>query len=579
MATELTLTTERIDDLVLLLHVMMRLNLPDILDRHLPRHWRQAGLSWGWVTTIWLAHIVSRGDHRKLTVRDWAAQAHATLEQVTGKSIRDTDFTDDRLTIVLRELSRPGYWQAIERDLGQSTVRVYDLEQKCLRLDATTVSGYHVGGVTSLFQFGKSKDDPSLLQVKVMQGVLGVLGPLGLPLATQVVSGEQADDGLYIPMIERLLTIVTQPGLLFVGDCKLTALATRAYLRAHGQHYLAPLSLVGDTLAQMRGWVQVALSGQQALTPVPLTDADGHALPLVQGYETTRPCTAEVEGQPVAWTERVFVVYSAAYAQAQDRGLERRLATATAKLQALTPLRGRGKRQIQDEARLVQAAQAIVHTQRVEGLLTYTFERQVKQETRFIGRGRGAADRPQRVIEQVRYQITAVLRQEPEITALRDTFGWRAYATDVAAQALTLAEAVETYRDEWVVERGFHRLKGVPLSLTPLFVKRDDQVVGLIHLLSLALRLLTLIEFVVRQALKRASAELVGLHPENPKKASATPTTERLLRAFSKITLTVIQLPERVVRHVTPLTALQVQIVELLGLSPDIYRSLAKNSE
>ena len=248
-------------------------------------------------------------------------------------------------------------------------------------------------------------------------------------------------------------------------------------------------------------------------------------------------------------------------------------------MQALTPLRGRGKRQIQDEARLVQAAQAIVHTQRVEGLLTYTFERQVKQETRFSGRGRGAADRPQRVIEQVRYQITAVLRQAPEITALRDTFGWRAYATDVAAQALTLAEAVETYRDEWVVERGFHRLKGVPLSLTPLFVKRDDQVVGLIHLLSLALRLLTLIEFGVRQALKRASAELVGLHPENPKKASATPTTERLLRAFSKITLTVIQLPERVVRHVTPLTALQVQIVELLGLSPDIYRSLAKNSE
>jgi hypothetical protein len=29
---------------------------------------------------------------------------------------------------------------------------------------------------------------------------------------------------------------------------------------------------------------------------------------------------------------------------------------------------------------------------------------------------------------------------------------------------------------------------------------------------------------------------------------------------------------------VTPLTALQVRILELLGLSPDIYRSLADNS-
>jgi hypothetical protein len=79
-------------------------------------------------------------------------------------------------------------------------------------------------------------------------------------------------------------------------------------------------------------------------------------------------------------------------------------------------------------------------------------------------------------------------------------------------------------------------------------------------------------------ALQREHAELVGLHPENPKKATATPTTERLLRAFSNITLTILQLPDQIVRHVTPLTALQVRILELLDLSPDIYRSLAENS-
>ena len=146
MATELTLTTERIDDWVLLIHVLLRLNLPEILDRHIPCHWVQEGLRWGWVAMIWLAHIVSQGDHRKLSVRDWVRQAHDTLERVTGQDIRDTDFTDDRLTIVLRELSKPQYWHAIERDRGQHTIRVYDLEQKRVRVDATTVSGYHTGG-------------------------------------------------------------------------------------------------------------------------------------------------------------------------------------------------------------------------------------------------------------------------------------------------------------------------------------------------------------------------------------------------------------------------------------------------
>ena len=551
MATELTLTTERIDDFVLLIHVMLRLNLPEILDRHIPRHWFQEGLSWGWVARIWLAHIVSQGDPRKLTVRDWVRQAHDTLERVTGQNIRDTDFTDDRLTIVLRELSKPPYWHAVERDLGQHTIRVYDLEQKRGRVDATTVSGYHVGGEDSLFQFGKSKDDPGLLQVKGMQAVLD---PLGLPAATDVVSGEPAEDGLYIPIIKRLLTILTRAGLLFVGDCKLSALATRTYIRWRGHHYLAPLALTGDTAAEMRAWVQDALNGKQTLTAIPRVDNQGQALPLVQGYETTRQCMARVDGHTLEWTERVFVVYSESYARAQARGLEQRLATATTKLNALTPPRGRGKRQIKDEAHLTQAAQAILQAHRVEELLSYTFERQEERHIQFVGRGRGAANRPQRVVEQVRSQITSVVRHEADIAALKETFGWRAYATDVPAEQLALEEAVLTYRDEWLIEHGFHRLKGAPLSLNPLFVKRDDQVVGLIHWLTLALRLLTLIEFVVRRALKREQAELVGLHKENPKKATATPTTERLLQAFSNITLTIVQLPDRVVRHVTPLT-------------------------
>ena len=102
-----------------------------------------------------------------------------------------------------------------------------------------------------------------------------------------------------------------------------------------------------------------------------------------------------------------------------------------------------------------------------------------------------------------RYPLAAIVRQEEASAALQKTFGWRAYVTDAPAEQLTLEQAVLTYRDEWRIERGFHRLKGVPLSLNPLFVKRDDQVVGLTNLLSLAVRFLTLIEFIVRRKLKQ----------------------------------------------------------------------------
>jgi len=573
--SELTITTERIDDVVLLLEMMKQIDVPGILDRYLPRHWLQEGLSWGWVTTIWLAHILSQGDHRKLTVRDWVRQAHTTLEQVTGRSIRETDFTDDRLTIVLRLLSNATAWPAIEQELGQTIIRVYDLAHAPVRLDATTVSGYHTGGPTSLFQFGESKDAPDLRQVKVM---MGALDPLGLPLATDVVSGERADDGLYVPIIDRIVTTLATVGLLFVGDSKMSAWATRVHLRARQQHYLAPLALVGETPRELRGWVQAALSGEQPLTAIQVPEAEEGDEALAVGYEVSRPCRAEVEGQPLAWTERVLVVHSAAYAEMQQRGLAGRLARAATKLQALTPPRGRGKRQIQDEVALSVAAEAILQAHKVKGLLTYSYERQVERTVTYVGRGRGATERPQQVVERVRYQITAVTRDEAAITVLNESFGWRAYVTDVAAEELSLEAAVLSYRAEWRIERGYHRLKSAPLSIAPLFVKRDDQVVGMIHLLSLAIRLLTLIEFVVRQGLQRASAALVGLHQENPKKATATPTTERLLKAFDHITLTVLHFPGHVVRHVTPLTSLQVDILTLLGLPPDIYRSLARNS-
>src|SRR5918998_4180456 len=568
----LTITTERIDDVGLLIELMKQIDLPGVLDRHLPRHWLQEGLSWGWVSTIWLSHILSQGDHRKLTVRDWVRQAHTTLEQVTGLAIRETDFTDDRLTIVLRLLSNADYWPAIEQELGQTIIRVYDLAHAPIRLDATTISGYHAGGPASLFQFGESKDAPDLRQLKVM---MGALDPLGLPLATDVVSGERADDGLYVPIIDRIVTTLAAAGLLFVGDSKMSAWATRRHLRARQQHYLAPLALVGDTPSDLRSWVHAALSGEQPLTEISAPDAEAGAAPLALGYELTRPCSAEVEGQALAWTERVLVVHSAAYAEVQQRGLEGRLARATAKLQALTPPRGRGKRQIQDEVALTVAAEAILQAHKVQGLLTYTHERQVERQVTYVGRGRGGAERPQQVVERVRYAITAVTRNDAAIRGLSETFGWRAYVTDVPPTELPLAAAVLTYRAEWRIERDYHRLKSAPLSIAPLFVKRDDQVTGLVHLLSIAIRLLTLIEFVVRRGLERAQRALVGLHQENPKKATATPTTERLLQAFGHITLTVIHFPDHVLRHVTPLTPLQRDILNLLDLSPDIYHSLA----
>ena len=349
----------------------------------------------------------------------------------------------------------------------------------------------------------------------------------------------------------------------------MSALATRAHLVAHEQYYLTPLALVGETAQQMPDWIQAGVAQGEQLTQV-LSDDEKQV--LAQGYEVSRRCVWE----GLTWQERVLVVRSHAYAQTQRRHLEDRLDQAQAALLALTPPVGRGKRQIIEEAALQSAAEAVLTKHRVTGLLTYTFARESEQAVKFVGRGRGGANRPQQVSERVRYQITAVTRNETAIADLVSRLGWRAYATNAPQKRLSLEQAVGEYRHEYHIERGFARLKGAPLSIAPLFVKRDDQVTGLTYLLSVALRVLTLLEFVARRSLKQQGATLVGLYKDNPRRASAAPTAERLLQAFVPITLTQVHLPSQTIRHVTPLTSVQEQILRLLGLPADLYACLAR---
>src|SRR3989442_12807244 len=139
----------------------------------------------------------------------------------------------------------------IEEDLHARSIAVYVLLQDVIRCDATTVSGAHDVTEGGLLQFGHSKDDPTRPQIKVM---LGSLDPVGMPLATEVLSGERADDGLDIPIMERVRIGLQAPGLLFVGDGKMSALDTRAYLARHQDVYLSPLPLTGATAEAMDAW-------------------------------------------------------------------------------------------------------------------------------------------------------------------------------------------------------------------------------------------------------------------------------------------------------------------------------------
>jgi len=541
MEPEVDIQTYRVDDIPLLIWQQRVMGIAQIVDEIIQPHGNRQVLSIGWTIVAWLSYILSQADHRLSYVESWAEEQLPVLQKLIPEQVNVRDFTDDRLGDVLTYLSNDESWSAIEAEVGQQSMQVYELIPERVHVDSTSASLYHTPEGKSMVEYGHSKDHrPDLAQFKVM---MSSLAPMGLPLATLVVPGNQADDSLYLPVIQQSRRVLQRRGLLYIGDSKMEALTIRAAIAAGSDFYLTPLSKKG-----------------------PSEPSDKRL--LARAFETTRLQETDVEGELFNWEERVLVLYSPNLAERLDQSLTQRLQRVEEHLNTLTPPSGRGRRQWSEQAPLQAAVDDMLKRYRLSELLSVTYERQESQ--RHIRKYR---ERPARTEITVRYQIH-VTRNSDAIERARRALGWRLFVTNSPTTQLSLADAVYSYREAPIHEHNFSRLKNRPLGLRPLYVHRQEHMVGLVRLLSLALRLLTLVEFVARRELQEQQDSLVGLYEGNPNRSTQRPTTERLLRAFQPITLTSVSLPAQNILHLSALTTLQTRILTLLGLPESIYTDL-----
>jgi transposase len=570
MNTPIQITrTERVDDIPLLLAQMDKMNLAALLDKHFPMHGNWQGLSLGEIAVVWLAYILSQGDHRLNSVQGWVAGILMTLTLcLKADALRELDFTDDRLAVVLDRLGQDADWEAYESEQNSVLLRVYDLKVRRVRIDSTTVKGYVTVTEDGLFQFGHSKEHrPDLPQLKINQSALD---PLGMPLSTTVVSGDCADDPLYVPEIRKVQACLQQHGVLYVGDCKMAALGTRCYLAAHQDYYLCPLPEVQMPKAALRTLLEPVWAGEQPLTPVyrpaeTETDKPEH---LADGFCYTVTLSADYDGARIEWQEKRLVVRSLKQAAAQEKALNARLEKAKKAIAGLN-LRGRGRKN-RDENEIVTQANTILQNHNVPGLLTI----ETLKETQTVHkRAYGQRDAHTETVTTVTVNTSRNLMAYAN--AVR-CLGWRVLVCNDLE--LSLTEAVLAYREEYLIERGFNRFRGKTLGITPLFLSSTTRIKGLIRLLSIALRVLCLVEFTARKALQEQDAKLDTLYAGNPKRATAKPTAEKMLRSFRGISLNVIHFNGATGCCLTPLNAVQRRILALLGFSPALYQGIEVQS-
>lgn len=555
-------TFERVDELPILLHALQQLKLAETIDAALPPpHGDRRGLSYGQLSVLLVAFIMSQAEHRLCAVEEWVRTHHLTLSQITGWEIGEKDATDDRLGALVERLGTHEEARfAIEQQLGGQMIRGYGLPTEVGRCDSSSFSVYHQiereEEAERLLRFGQSKDHrPDLRQYRQ---VLGTLDPAGVPLLSATLPGNGADDPIYVPTWERMAQTIGHKDFVFIADCKASARRTRAQIDQQGGIYCVPLALTGrmdQTLAQ---WV---VDPPAATEDIYLPGQDLSQDPIGEGFELElgqRWC--EDKETTYTWMERQLVVRSHALATQQHQGLEQRLSRAEDALNALS------QRSAKDCCALQQEVEAILKRHRVGEF--FHWQVHYTPLTRYTKPGRPKPDDLAHQRLEDRFSLS--FERNPEaIEQAQRLCGWRVFATNAPITRLERTQAVAYYRDQWTLERGYSRFKRGALPALPICLQSDERIIGLMFLLTVALRLFTLVEFVVRRQLKQDQSELAGLYAGNPKRTTQRPSTESLLGAFAGITL--CRLPNGDY-YITPLTGLQTQILNLMGIPPNLYQ-------
>lgn len=562
--TALQITHQRIDDIPLLLAIMIEMGIPQQIDRQIKPHGHWQGISVGTVITIWLCYILTEHDHRLVAVREWVNERHELFNRLLGIQLRDTDLTDDRLANCLTMLGAVENQTTLDQALVQGWVTLYELPTDTTRHDSTTISVYQEANEAgtdeknSVIGYGHSKDHrPDLAQFKVM---LATLDPAGLPLTCQVVNGQRADDGLYIPSYESAVATLGHRRFLAVGDSKMGAVGTRAYLAAKGSFYLTAFREPAADAAELSQWIETALAHEpewQAIEQLDERTREIKTIAHIYAWERPQTHVHPDSGASFIWTERVLVTRSQAMQAGMTKKRQQARQRLYAELDKLAQPPKRGRKRYRTEAELAEVTAKLLHKYKMTGVVTVTF----KAEPHADGRQRWLV---------ANYQCNSQAWQK-----MVARLGWQIYLSNAPAALYPDPDLVLIYRRQPRLERGISRLKSRNLHIRPVFLHDQPRICGLTWLLFLALRVVVLLEFRVRRQLAQREEKIVGLNPASKTQATDQPTAERLLEAFGNITFSIIQQDDATYYHVTPLTATQEHILSLLNLPNDIYLRLA----
>lgn len=575
----------RVDDLPLIYCIVEMLGVKEAIDKSVKCHGRWVGPSPGTIVSLWICYILSECDHRLSVVETWAEQRISLLQAIIGdRSLSSKDFGDDKLAKILDYLSEDESWSEIEASVNSKGLSIYRLDSPksipTLRLDSAPMQSHGAIKEGGLLQYGYSKHhNGNLGQFKVQLCTLdNEINHFAFPISHITVSGEQADDNLYLPLIgqvRRQLSVQRgyEKGNLYVGDGKMGSKEIRGTISKNEDYYLVPLSKI--QLSEVKRLEYIEKIEKTTYQKVEKKENEGNEKEITkvvaQGFEVLVNCSYTSKDTLYEWTERHLFVQSDYYRQQQEVKLDKDLAQSIALLIDL-PVSRKGKKVLNTLEEIQNLTNKILKDNKLEDLLDVDIK-QIKH-TKNI---RAYGSKPAREEEYYTYEL-AIERQEDKIAERKKLMGWQVYATNLSEEKLSFEQCVWKYRYQSNIERQFDNIRNKVAKLLPVYLNKDNRIIGLVNLLMLALKACCLTEYKVAKALKEQNDELADIYEGNPKRTSKKPSAKRLFKAFDGISIALIFENKRL-NHalLTKLEPVQKKILRLLDLDENLYEHLRAN--
>lgn len=559
-----TLKSYTIGALPIINRILERMQLRELLAKHLPREDRRTKISTP-IALLLLLRNVLMSRQPIYGIGEWAERQVPRLLELTSAEAL-VHLNDDRVGHSLDKLFDAPH-SALLMDVVGKVIQEFGLSLEELHNDSTTVSffgeyegaeeeGRCRGGKTLAITQGHSKDHrPDLKQLLY---TLTVTDDGGVPIYFTTDSGNTHDSNTHRQTWDLLCKLAGRHDFLYVADCKLATMENMTYIAGkHGRF----ISVLPATRREDQEFRKRLLQNPQALTWEVLYEIKTEQDELLKRISYCKDSLLSAEGYRILWFHNT-------QKQAHDI-IERakKIDRALLKLAGLRAKLHSPKTHYRQKAKVAEQVEQILKHYEVERWVIVEIEEREVESLKKIGRGRPTKDSQYTRSTSNRYNINFTL-ETVRLAEDNATAGIFPLITNVPE--LSPEQIVRAYGRQPIIEKRFSQLK-TDFQVAPVYLKAVSRIQAFLCVYFLALVVQTLVERELRQAMKRQKYESLPMYPEQ--RDCLAPTTGRVIDLFDGIQRH--QLSRRGNKEnevfVTELSPVQLTILQLLKIDQADY--------